>query len=80
MRPADIPLGDVGGVLDRLDAQADRNALARDAARVIRRLAEQLSSLDEDLTEAEFSRYAHAVEIDRMRQRAMSVAAKGRRR
>lgn len=67
MRPADIPLGgDVGGTLDRLDAQAGRDPLARDAARLIRRLIEYLSTLDEDLTEAEFSRYAHAVEIARM--------------
>ncbi len=44
----------VSDVLDRLDARADRDPLARDAARVIRRLTEQLSTLDGDLTEAEF--------------------------
>ena len=57
---------DIGGVLDRLEAQADHNALARDAAKVIRRLTEQISTVETDLIEAEFSRYAHAAEIDRM--------------
>lgn len=66
MIPQRPPPDGVGAILDRLDAQADRSVLARDAARLIRRLVEQLSALDEDLTEAEFSRYAHAVEIARM--------------
>ena len=59
----------IGSVLDRLDAQASYDALARDAAHVIRRLTEQLSDMDRDLTEAEFSRYAHAVELDRIMDR-----------
>lgn len=56
----------IGGILDRLDAQADTSPLARDAARVIRRLVEQLSTTETELIDAEFSRYAHAVEIARM--------------
>ena len=57
----------ISAVLDRLDAQADTNILARDAARAIRRLTEQLSTTEAELTEAELSRFAHAVEIDRMK-------------
>lgn len=57
----------IGSVLDRLDAQAGQSILARDAARVIRRLIEQMSSTEADLIETEFSRYAYVVELDRMR-------------
>jgi hypothetical protein len=66
----------VGGILDRLDAQADRSPLARDAARVIRRLVEQLSTTETDLIEAEFSRYAHAVEIERMKDHRAAFEAR----
>jgi hypothetical protein len=71
----------IANVLDRLDAQAGQSLLARDAARVIRRLLEQMSSTEADLMETEFSRYAHAVEIDRLiRARVSATTPRGRGR
>jgi hypothetical protein len=71
----------VASVLDRLDAQARQSPLARDAARVIRLLMEQMSSTEADLIETEFSRYAHAVEIDRLiRMRISATTSRGRGR
>ncbi|WP_100962615.1 hypothetical protein [Bosea sp. FBZP-16] len=64
----------VGSVLDRLDARAHEGALFRDAARVIRRLTEQVSTVEAELIEAELSRFAHAVEIDRMNDHRRAFA------
>jgi len=64
----------IGNVLDRLDAQADRISLHRDAAKVIRRLVEQLSTTETELIDSEFSRYAHVVEIERMTQNRIAAA------
>jgi len=66
MQPADMHLGsDVGGVLDRLDARANNDALARESARLIRRLLEQLSTAESEYVETEFSRMAWIDEADR---------------
>jgi hypothetical protein len=66
----------IGSVLDRLDAQAGQNTLARDAARVIRRLMEQISTTEAELLETEFSRFAYVVEFERMRDLRSSFEAR----
>lgn len=69
-------LDSVGTVLDRLDARAGEDVLFRDAARVIRRMAEQLSTTEAELIEAEFGRYAHAVEVTKLRDHQQAWEAR----
>ncbi len=71
----------IGAVLDRLDARQG-DPLARDAARVIRRLAEQLTVAEAELIDADFGRMANAAEVDQLRTFMARRAApnKGARR
>lgn len=57
---------DVPMLLAELDRRGRNDATAFCAARVIRNLEIQLASVEEELLESEFSRYAHAAEIHRM--------------
>jgi hypothetical protein len=54
-------------VLDFLDARAGVDPISAAAARIIRAQEVQISSLENEIVEAEWKALAHAVEIDRMK-------------
>jgi hypothetical protein len=62
-------------VLDFLDARAGADPISAAAARIIRAQQVLLSSLENEIVEAEWKAIAHAVEIERIRTYRQTVAA-----